>query len=523
MPEPQPVRNTPLWRESIESVLEADRFDLEDWRVAVQSLPQLSQADRHAGEEFCGHPVQDGFLSLYKSAPQLIDAVAPQLAPLADLLQRGMQTPEWARLRESTLGDHVAAGVGASAFVEETLSTLPADVKEKARHQAQEQAHADRLQQQASALTDLLDALHEHYGDAVPLEAAQQIEEIQQQADDLHATLQAAAAQADQLRSECQAALDQSAPQIAAALNKAAASAREQADEATTFVRGFSLAAGNDGQAVSPETARLAMETLRSNPNLKDLADLLGWARQLVRGEWRKSPRARTELVGYKTHALQPEHMAGYEWAAVLSGDETLDADWLRRAVDGGISHRQYGGREQKGRGPLIVVRDESGSMSGAPHALAVALEWALLEIAIRDKRLFYSIPFSGRDQYDVWVNNLWVKPAPQALADHLSHFYNGGTEPYGPLIKACEIVNQISDDDQRADVLIITDGLFGEPSPQLLESVKRAREHGPFKVALVSVGTDNPHAHTFADPVIHVDDLLKEREQLRGAIATIV
>ena len=109
MPEPQPVRNTPLWRESIESVLEADRFDLEDWRVAIQSLPQLGQADQHAGEEFCGHPVQDGFLSLYKSAPQLIDGVAPQLAPLADLLQRGMQTPEWARLRESTLGDHVGS------------------------------------------------------------------------------------------------------------------------------------------------------------------------------------------------------------------------------------------------------------------------------------------------------------------------------------------------------------------------------------------------------------------------------
>ena len=114
--------------------------------------------------------------------------------------------------------------------------------------------------------------------------------------------------------------------------------------------------------------------------------------------------------------------------------------------------------------------------VSGAPHALAVALEWALLEIAIRDKRLFYSIPFSGRDQYDVWVNNLWVKPNPQALADHLFLFYNGGTEPYDPLTKACEIVNQISDDDQRADVLIITDGLFGEPSPELLESVKRAR-----------------------------------------------
>lgn len=512
--------NTPLWRESIESVLDADRFDLEDWHTCVQSLPQLSRDDQRAAAEFCGHPVQDGFLSLFKSAPRLADPVTPRLAPLADLMRRGMQTPEWTRLRESTLGDHIAAGVGAAAFVEETLSALPDDVKEKAREQAQQQAQADQLQQQASALSDLLDALREHYGDGVPPEAAQQVEEIQQQVNSLQAATQAATAQADQLRADCQTALDQNVPQIAAAMNKAAANAREQADEAATFVRGFSLAAGNDEQSVSPETARLAMETLRANPNLKDLADLLGWARNLVRGEWRKSPRARTDLVGYKTHALQPEHMAGHEWAALLSGDETLDADWLRRAVDGGISHRQYGGQEQKGRGPLIVVRDESGSMSGAPHALAVALEWALLEIARRDNRPFYSIPFSARAQYEVWCAD---GADAQALAEHLAHFYNGGTEPYGPLIKACEVVNQVSDADQRADVLIITDGLFGEPSSQFFEMVKSVREHGPFKIALVSVGTDNPHAHAFADPVIHVDDLLKERERLRGAIAAIV
>ena len=35
--------------------------------------------------------------------------------------------------------------------------------------------------------------------------------------------------------------------------------------------------------------------------------------------------------------------------------------------------------------GPLVLVRDESGSMEGDPHATAVALEWALLEICRRE------------------------------------------------------------------------------------------------------------------------------------------
>jgi hypothetical protein len=52
---------------------------------------------------------------------------------------------------------------------------------------------------------------------------------------------------------------------------------------------------------------------------------------------------------------------------------------------------------------------------------------------------------------------------------------------------------------------------------------LKGSRASGPLKIALVSVGTGNPHAHTFADPVIHVNDLLKDREKLRAVIAAIV
>jgi hypothetical protein len=115
------------------------------------------------------------------------------------------------------------------------------------------------------------------------------------------------------------------------------------------------------------------------NPNLKDLADLLGWARQIVRGEWRKSPRARTELVGYKTQPLQPAHLAGFEWAALLSA--TTHSNWIG----------------------------------------------------------------------------------------------NGG-----PLVQAIEIINSSTDPEQRADILVITDGVFGEPTEACVEMLKGSRASGP-------------------------------------------
>ena len=96
-------------------------------------------------------------------------------------------------------------------------------------------------------------------------------------------------------------------------------------------------------------------------------------------------------------------------------------------------------------------------------------------------------------------------------------------TEPYGPLVAALETVQTVSDELQRADILVLTDGLFGEATQTFLETLAQARQHDPVKIALVSVGADNPHAHAFADPVIHVDDLLNDRERLRGAIAAIV
>ncbi len=384
-----------LWRTPLETVWQADRFDQAEWLSATDCVPALKTADACASRDLCGHPVQDGFLGLFKANPQLADEPKPMLEPLANLLRRGIETPEYARLRETTIGDPIAAGIGSQALVEEVLKALPAEAKQQAQTQAKEQQQADEVQAQADALMALAEMLQERAtgDDEAAANAAQQAEEIQQKALQAQASAAQSQSRANAARAAFKATLNARSAQVTAALNHAAQSAREQAQDATEIARGFSLAAGGDPEHVDPEVARAALEMLHANPNLKRLADLLGWAKKMVRGEWRKSPRGKTEMMGYATHALQPEHMAGFEHAALLSGDDTLQLDWLRRALDGGIRHRQYAGQEQQGRGPLVLVRDESGSMSGDPHALAVALEWALLEICRREHRDFYAIP----------------------------------------------------------------------------------------------------------------------------------
>ena len=122
----------------------------------------------------------------------------------------------------------------------------------------------------------------------------------------------------------------------------------------------------------------------------------------------------------------------------------------------------------------MLLVCDESGSMEGNPLAAAVALEWALLEICRRDRRDFCSIPFSGSSQFHVWHAPRPGMPDPQGLLEHPAHFYNGGTEPYLTLLKVVEL---IAVGDLRADILIITDGAFGEPPEDFLRRVAEVKQ----------------------------------------------
>src|SRR5512135_1910719 len=134
---------TNLWRTPLETVWNADRFDQAEWLNAIDSIPQLHTADQQAAHDLCGRPVQDGFFGLFKANPQLTDEPTVSLQPLAELMKRGIETPEWARLRKTTLGDSIAAGIGAQALVEEVLKALPEEVKQRAQEQAQAQRQSD--------------------------------------------------------------------------------------------------------------------------------------------------------------------------------------------------------------------------------------------------------------------------------------------------------------------------------------------------------------------------------------------
>jgi len=514
------------WRsKDIDSVLEADFFDLQDWMDAQKAFPRLTDLDQQEGEAWGGHPVQDGFFSLYKREPRLREAVPSAMAVLREILGRAMATPNWKRLHDVAQGDMVTAAVGAEAVVRQIFRSLPEEVKEEARKAAQAGKEAQEAQKEVKRLMSSLAALQEAAEAAQERGDAGTAAAIQEHAQAAEGALAEAKMEAEQAEAEAKAAVEafqqaveKKSAQVTAALNRATEGAAEKARQTKVMVQGYTLAAGGDPQHISPEMARAAMEVFRRNPHLQRLAEMLGWARRTVRAEWRQSPRGRTQFTGYRTGYLRPEHLAPVEWVALASGHEALETDFFIRAAEGALRHRHFEGKEKEGRGPLVIVRDESGSMSGAPHALAVALEWALLEVARRDRRDFYSIPFSGFGQYHVWKAP--DRPDPEGLLRHLAHFYGGGTEPYTPLKQAMELIEE---GDLRADVLLITDDQFGQPPQDFLNALEEARRRRPLKVVTVLIGTGWRLARTFSDRVVRVDNFVAERERLREALRDVV
>ena len=125
------------------------------------------------------------------------------------------------------------------------------------------------------------------------------------------------------------------------------------------------------------------------------------------------------------------------------------------------LEHRAltYGmtGREPMGKGPVVVLLDESSSMRADGRDIwskAVAL--ALLSTATKEKRPWHLVAFNAgiRREVAIEAGNATVADVSGAL----DYACRGGTNFDIPVSRACGII-RTSRTMRRADVVMITDG----------------------------------------------------------------
>lgn len=133
----------------------------------------------------------------------------------------------------------------------------------------------------------------------------------------------------------------------------------------------------------------------------------------------------------------------------------------LRRIIEKQAMCREYRGVEPVGRGPVVVVVDESGSMEGPKINNAKALALACAWIAKHQRRWIALVGYSGGCE----GTRIALPPAKWdegALMDWLAHFYSNGTECDVPVAELAAVYwpEFIAQGLPRGktDVIIITD-----------------------------------------------------------------
>lgn len=140
-----------------------------------------------------------------------------------------------------------------------------------------------------------------------------------------------------------------------------------------------------------------------------------------------------------------------------------LKLDAMRRFTERQMFQRRYKGKENVGKGPIIICVDESGSMSGDPVAHAKAFALSMAYIARHQNRWCCLIGYAGGREGTCCV--LPPKKWNQSkLMDWLEHFYSGGTVMDVPMSELPykywpELIRQ-GMPVGKTDLIFVTDGV---------------------------------------------------------------
>lgn len=426
----------------------AVRHDAMDESAWLQTLDQVRWLAEHVEKsaekrETAREAYEDLFNLLSQGDPRFTDVerMVEEYLPQHAILQNLSDSDELKFLRRETKYDEYNTALA--------MLTLK-DRLDKSLDSVQEQI--DAIKAAAEALAQALAAAEEALANGTPL-------------DQVEADLQAALDAAGIAIGEGQEGADATT----AMMEKALKEARDKIKAEQDAMAGYGISPGELKRMSFPERRALAE---RFEPDrMKKLARLLGQFRPAQEAERRRRVTAQPEeridvTLGNDLTRLVPSEL--YNFAI----PELEELTWLRW-VKGEMMQFDVSSVEKVGRGPILCICDESGSMGAGLDgegntremwSKAVAL--ALCDQALRDKRDFTYIGFSSHGQ-------VWQTDFPGGKADHdkiidfVSHFFCGGTAYEPPLQLAAKIIREYGEEGRMMpDVVFITDDScrVGEP-----------------------------------------------------------
>ena len=243
---------------------------------------------------------------------------------------------------------------------------------------------------------------------------------------------------------------------------------------------------------------------LEQNETLKKIAELTGRFKRI----FLKTMKTKQQLTiqhqhiafGQELERLLPVELAGL----ILPQSKHV---FYRKFIEHEMMVFDRQGKEQTGKGPIVICMDESSSMTSLKEE-SKAFCLALLMIAKKQKRDFAIIPFATN------VGEVTKFNKGQATLEEMTtfstSFLGGGTNYERALQEALAILNESQF--KYADLLFVTDGT-SFLSTSFLESyheVKRKKGFNCTSIVLTNLynAVDKSLVNKFSDEVIEANDL---------------
>jgi uncharacterized protein with von Willebrand factor type A (vWA) domain len=289
------------------------------------------------------------------------------------------------------------------------------------------------------------------------------------------------------------------------ALRRSVDDAALEVEEITSAAAGLS-GLGGTGQ-MSDETQALLGSALKSSEMMRRLGMLAGRMRRLAMGKRRtRTKHAASELsdvtIGNDLARVLPHEL-------MKLTDPLLTLDFIRAFMERSLLQYELTGNEREGRGPVVVLVDDSDSMDGAPSIFAKAAALALADVALADRRACSLVRFSHK--INATLDLRPSRDATRALLSFLSGAVDGGTSFELPLQMARNIIDN-EPAFERADVVLITDG-EAELSVDFLSEWRRRSLREGLTTYAVHIGAHAPPVlRALTADVIELRSLVPER-----------
>jgi Mg-chelatase subunit ChlD len=241
----------------------------------------------------------------------------------------------------------------------------------------------------------------------------------------------------------------------------AAQSAAQQVDDTQEALAGLAGVGGwlpgdHDGTHtgnVNAEQVHRLLKMLKDNDRIKRISQLAGRFKRIAASKRRhRSDDVQSEVIGVEQGAdlarLLPSELSQLH-------HPSLRRVFMRDLLEQSLMQYRLSGKQEQGRGPVVVCIDKSGSMEGDRDEWATAVALAVLAEAANERRPFALICF------DHGILSKHVVEAGGSLPmEALMVKANGGTDIKLAVNTALSIIESHKGSDiSKADIIVITDG----------------------------------------------------------------